>query len=40
MAIKLADIPIIEDIYDFDSITLREATDKVQTTLKKIDDIE
>jgi len=29
MTTKLAEIPIIEDIYDFDSITLREATEKV-----------
>lgn len=29
MAIKLSEIPIIEDIYDFDTISLREATEKV-----------
>lgn len=40
MAIKLVEIPIIEDIYDFDTITLHEATDKVKSTLKLIENIE
>ncbi|KAL4510038.1 hypothetical protein ABPG72_010231 [Tetrahymena utriculariae] len=40
MAIKLPEIPIIEDIYDFDTITLREVTEKVQLTLQKIDNLE
>lgn len=40
MSIKLLEIPIIEDIYDFDTITLREVTEKVEVTLKKIDNTE